>query len=99
VLKKNLPRPLIAGPITGRSPLKPQLAAALKAGELGGAGIDVLSAEPPRTGSPLLDPTVPNLIITPHIAWSSRQSLAVLAEELVKNLEAFAGGHPRNRVA
>lgn len=75
------------------------LAAALIAGQLGGAGIDVLSEEPPRQGSPLLDPTLPNLIVTPHIAWSSRQSLAVLAEELIQNIEAFAGGQARNRVA
>lgn len=75
------------------------LAAALTSGSLGGAGIDVLSAEPPRNGSPLLEPSIPNLIVTPHIAWSSRQSLAVLAEEIVKNIEAFAAGQPRNKIS
>lgn len=72
------------------------LAAALQSGKLGGAGIDVLTEEPPRHGNPLLDLHLPNLIVTPHLAWSSRQSLTVLADEIVSNLDAFVGGNPRN---
>jgi glycerate dehydrogenase len=75
------------------------LADALRSGHLGGAGVDVLSAEPPRDGNPLLDPSIPNLIITPHIAWTSRQALAVLAEEIILNIEAFVNGKPRNLVS
>jgi glycerate dehydrogenase len=74
------------------------LADALRAGRLAGAGIDVLSLEPPRQGNPLLDLNLPNLIVTPHIAWTSRQAQEILAEEVVKNIEAFAAGKPRNLV-
>ncbi len=72
------------------------LAAALLRGELGGAGVDVLSVEPPTHGNPLLDLNLPNLILTPHMAFYSRESLETLAEQLIGNLEAFEAGTPRN---
>ena len=50
------------------------LADALRAGEIGGAGFDVLTEEPPRHGNPLLAGDIPNLIITPHSAWASREA-------------------------
>ncbi len=75
------------------------LAAALKDGCIGGAGVDVLTEEPPRNGNPLLDPALPNLIVTPHIAWSSRQALLALTDELIKNIEAFMAGQRRNLVS
>jgi len=75
------------------------LADALREGRLGGAGVDVLSLEPPKSGNPLLDIQLPNLIVTPHIAWTSRQAQEILAEEVVKNIEAFAAGKPRNVVS
>lgn len=75
------------------------LAEALKAGRLGGAGVDVLEEEPPRGGNPLLDTKVPNLIVTPHVAWSSQQALSVLADRLIENIEAFKKGKSLNRVA
>ena len=71
---------------------------ALKEGRLGGAGIDVLRVEPPREGNPLLDADLPNLIVTPHNAWASRQAMQTLADQLVENLEAFVRGEPRNLV-
>ncbi|MDK2124297.1 D-2-hydroxyacid dehydrogenase [Parachitinimonas caeni] len=71
---------------------------ALQAGQLGGAGLDVLIAEPPTEGNPLLDARLPNLIITPHIAWASRQAMEALAEQLIGNIEAFMAGQPRNLV-
>jgi glycerate dehydrogenase len=71
---------------------------ALKMGRLGGAGIDVLRVEPPREGNPLLDADLPNLIVTPHNAWASRQAMQTLADQLVDNLEAFVRGEPRNLV-
>jgi glycerate dehydrogenase len=74
------------------------LAEALRSGRLGGAGIDVLSREPPRDGSPLLAPGIPNLILTPHIAWASRQSRQRLLDQVAENIRAFQGGVVRNRV-
>jgi len=66
--------------------------------KIAGAGIDVLRVEPPREGSPLLDLRLPNLIITPHNAWASRQAMHRLADQLIDNLEAFVRGEPRNLV-
>ena len=71
---------------------------ALQSGRLGGAGIDVLRNEPPREGNPLLDVDLPNLIVTPHNAWASRQAMQTLADQLVDNLEAFVRGEPRNLI-
>lgn len=71
---------------------------ALKTRRLGGAGIDVLRVEPPREGNPLLDADLPNLIVTPHNAWASRQAMQTLADQLIDNLEAFVRGEPRNLV-
>jgi glycerate dehydrogenase len=66
--------------------------------KIAGAGIDVLRVEPPREGSALLDLRLPNLIITPHNAWASRQAMEQLAGQLIDNLEAFVRGEPRNLV-
>jgi glycerate dehydrogenase len=65
---------------------------------IAGAGIDVLPVEPPREGSPLLNLRLPNLIVTPHNAWASRQAMQKLAGQLIDNLEAFVRGEPRNLV-
>ena len=75
------------------------LEVALKTGRIGGAGFDVLSAEPPRAGNRLLDLNLPNFILTPHVAWGSREAMQILADQLVDNIEAFVAGSPRNRVA
>jgi glycerate dehydrogenase len=72
------------------------LAAALRDGHLAGAALDVLAEEPPRHGSPLFE--LPNVIVTPHVAWASRQSVATLVEQLIANIEAFVAGDPRNVV-
>ena len=71
---------------------------ALRSGRLAGAGIDVLRNEPPREGNPLLDVDLPNLIVTPHNAWASRQAMQTLADQLIDNLEAFVRGEPQNIV-
>ena len=75
------------------------LADALKSGRIAGAGFDVLSEEPPKAGNPLLDLNLPNFILTPHVAWSSRESMQALADQLVDNIEAFVAGTPRNVVS
>jgi glycerate dehydrogenase len=71
---------------------------ALKSGAIAGAGFDVLSVEPPRQGNPLLELDLPNFILTPHVAWSSREAMQTLADQLIDNIEAFVAGTPRNVV-
>lgn len=75
------------------------LAQALRAGRLGGAGLDVLDAEPPPADHPLLAGDIPNLIVTPHVAWASLRARQNVVRQLSDNLRAFLGGedHP-NRV-
>jgi glycerate dehydrogenase len=75
------------------------LLAALGAGALGGAGIDVLPEEPPAQGHPVLDARLPNLIVTPHIAWAARESRQRALDEVVRNIQDFLSGGRRNRVA
>ncbi len=75
---------------------------ALKEGWIAGAGFDVITAEPPPAGHPMVDPqllALPNFLLTPHVAWSSRPAMQALADQLVDNIEAFVAGAPRNRVA
>jgi glycerate dehydrogenase len=62
------------------------LADALRAGIIGGAGFDVLTEEPPRHGNPLLADDIPNLIITPHSAWASREARQRIVDIMAKNL-------------
>ena len=75
---------------------------ALKEGWIAGAGFDVITAKPPPEGHPMVDPqllALPNFLLTPHVAWSSRPAMQALADQLIDNIEAFAAGTPRNRVA
>jgi glycerate dehydrogenase len=71
---------------------------ALQRGVIAGAGLDVLREEPPRNGSPLLELNLPNLIITPHVAWASREAVQILADQVIDNLEGFVAGRPQNLV-
>jgi glycerate dehydrogenase len=75
------------------------LAEALAQGRLGGARIDSLETEPPAPDNPLLRLRLDNLIVTPHKAWASPESLANLAEHLIRNIEAFVLGSPHILVA
>ncbi len=74
------------------------LARALQAGRLGGAGIDVLPQEPPPADDPLLDPTIPNLMVTPHVAWAAREARQRCLDEMAANIKDFVGGGRRSRV-
>jgi glycerate dehydrogenase len=74
------------------------LAAALKEGRLAGAGIDVLAQEPPIDGDPLLDPSIPNLILTPHVAWGAREARQRCLDEMAANIQDFLRGGRRGRV-
>jgi glycerate dehydrogenase len=74
------------------------LAAALRAGRLGGAGLDVLPQEPPPGDDPLLDPDIPNLLLTPHVAWAAREARQRCLDEMAANIRDFARGGRRSRV-
>lgn len=74
------------------------LVAALKYGQIGGAGFDVLTQEPPRYGNPLLKARLPNLIVTPHIAWASQEAANRLFDILLDNINRFVAGNPQNLV-
>ncbi len=83
---------------TARGPIvdEPALAAALNSGKVSGAGIDVLETEPPVNGSPLIG--AKNCIITPHIAWASKEARARLAAIACDNLRKFLSGSVQNAV-
>ena len=74
------------------------LAEALASDEIGAAAIDVLPQEPPVDGNPLLDYQGDNLIVTPHIAWGTREARQNAIDELALNVRAFLDGERRNRV-
>lgn len=75
---------------------------ALKEGWIAGAGFDVITAEPPPVGHPMVAAellAMPNFLLTPHVAWASRPAMQTLADQLIDNIEAFVAGSPKNRVA
>lgn len=83
---------------TSRGPIieDADLAAALNDGIIAGAGIDVLSIEPPAADNPLF--AAKNCIITPHIAWATTEARTRLMASAVENLRAFVNGAPINVV-
>ena len=83
---------------TGRGGLidEKALERALLSGKLLGAGLDVLSSEPPSSGNPLLK--LKNCFITPHIAWATHEARERLMAQVVENLKAWMNGTPINNV-
>lgn len=75
------------------------LADALRESRLAGAGLDVLSVEPPPADHPLLQDDIPHLLITPHIAWSSRAVRQAVLQQLAENARAFRSGSPMRTVS
>ncbi len=73
------------------------LAEALNTGRIAGAGVDVLSTEPPKADNPLL--TAKNCVITPHIAWASRAARSRLMAVAAENVRCFLAGKPQNNVS
>ena len=84
---------------TSRGPLvvDQDLADALNSGRIAGAGLDVLSVEPPLANNPLLHAR--NCLVTPHIAWATKEARSRLMDLTVENLQAFLAGQPRNMVS
>jgi glycerate dehydrogenase len=84
---------------TGRGPLinEDDLAQALEEKIIAGAGLDVLSSEPPEVTNPLL--SAPNCVITPHIAWASFEARKRLLQMVADNLDAYVSGKPKNVVS
>lgn len=85
---------------TGRGGIVDELALAdaLRQKRIAGAGVDVLATEPPIDESPLLEANIPNLIVTPHTAWASRQSRQRLVDQIAENIRSFLAGEIVNRV-
>ena len=83
---------------TGRGPLicEQDLADALNSGRIAGAGVDVLSQEPPKDGNPLIG--AKNCIITPHIAWAGYDARVRLIQTVTENIDCFLKGTPKNVV-
>jgi glycerate dehydrogenase len=71
---------------------------AIRRGRIAGAAVDVLSEEPPHRGNPLLQISLPNLLVTPHVAWASINARQRLIDEIAANIRAWLDGTPRNLV-
>ncbi|WP_305416845.1 D-2-hydroxyacid dehydrogenase [Photobacterium leiognathi] len=86
---------------TGRGGLvnEQDLVDALLHRDIAGAGCDVFTTEPPADDNPLLQHAhLPNLLLTPHVAWGSDSSITTLVEQLIENIECFCNGKPQNLV-
>lgn len=92
-------KPLIINTARGGLVHEAALAAALRSGQISGAGFDVVSTEPPPANHPLMSLLeLPNFILTPHVAWASQEAIQGLADQLIDNIEAFVQGEPVNVV-
>lgn len=93
-------RPILINTARGGLVDEAALVRALDRGQIAAAGFDVATTEPPALDNPLMSITGrPNFILTPHVAWASTEAIQGLADQLIGNIEAFASGSPRNRVA
>ncbi|MDH2067041.1 D-2-hydroxyacid dehydrogenase [Pantoea sp. GD03673] len=96
-LEKMKPHALLINTARGGLINEADLAAALAQGTIGGAALDVLSSEPPSADNPLLA-ELPNLLLTPHIAWASHSGVDNLVTGVMANIAAFIQGEPVNVV-
>jgi glycerate dehydrogenase len=92
--------PLLINTARGGLVDESEVGPALEAGQLGGAGFDVVSIEPPPPDHPFIALlSRPNFILTPHVAWASDEAVQGLADQLIDNIEAFQRGGSRHVVA
>ncbi len=91
------PNAFLVNTSRGQLIVEQDLVEALNSGRLAGAAVDVISSEPPRQDNPLL--SAKNCIITPHMAWATKEARSRLMEIAVKNLDAFLAGQPVNVVS
>ena len=97
--RKMKRRPVIINTARGGVANEQDLVAALDAGLISGIGVDCLTTEPPAEDNPLL--TIgdrPNVIVTPHVAWASREAMQACWEQVVEHIEHYHAGHPSNVV-
>jgi glycerate dehydrogenase len=93
-------RPLLINTARGGLVDENALCEALKSGQIAGAGFDVVTTEPPPPDHPLMRLlSFPNFILTPHVAWASREAIQGLANQLIENIELAWRGTPRNVVS
>ena len=95
-LRRMKPTAFLLNTSRGKLIVERDLADALAAGRLAGAAVDVLSTEPPAPDNPLL--AAPNCLVTPHLAWATREARARLLAVAVENAKAFLADAPRNVV-
>ncbi len=95
-LSKMKPTALLINTARGGAVDEQALADALNSGKIAGAGVDVLSTEPPKADNPLL--SAKNCNITPHIAWAAYETRERLMQILKNNVQAFFDGNPINVV-
>jgi glycerate dehydrogenase len=95
-LERMKPTAMLINTSRGKLINEQDLADALYNGAIAGAALDVLSIEPPPQDHPLL--RAPNCVITPHIAWATKEARTRLMEVAVGNIREFLGGSPANAV-
>ncbi|MCC2595608.1 D-2-hydroxyacid dehydrogenase [Pusillimonas sp. MFBS29] len=92
-------KPLLINTARGGLVNDEALVRAMRSGQLGGAGFDVTTPEPPESDHPLMQLLdLPNFILTPHVGWASQEAIQGLVDQLVANIDAFQQGSPRNVV-
>lgn len=98
-LRRMKPGALLINASRGDLVNEEDVANAIKRKMIGGAAFDVASREPPPPDHPFMDLLdAPNFILTPHVAWASREAMQLLADQLIDNIEGFVAGEPANVV-